>query len=180
MSQPNPFKNRTLIICIIFTLAGLGIWLSWSKSQTIPVPKVSREYPVTINDTAPNSNIAASEAASIPDDTKSVFSCMIEPEQTVEIRSSVTGVVDKITVGRGDNVTKGQVLVVLDAAVAKSTVAGAHQRAQAQAQIDGARKKLALANVKADRMEQMYRQEFVSAQARDDALNERNIAAVPN
>ena len=101
---------------------------------------------------------------------------MIEPEQAVEIRSSITGVVDKITVGRGDTVKKGQILVILNATVSQAAATSARQRAKAHAQINGARQKLALANVKAERMEQMYRQEFVSAQARDDAFNERNIA----
>lgn len=102
---------------------------------------------------------------------------MIEPEQTVEIRSSITGVIDKITVERGDKVRKGQTLVELDTHIAQSNADSARSRVQAQAQIEGARQKLALAEIKAKRIEAMYRQQFVSAQARDDALNERNMAA---
>ncbi|WP_185711732.1 efflux RND transporter periplasmic adaptor subunit [Conchiformibius steedae] len=175
MSQSTPPKNRMPVLLIVFALAGLGTWLLWSKYQTTPVQNVPTPItpiPQNVVHQAASVPVAASSA-----EAKTVFSCMIEPEQTVEIRSSVTGVIDKIMVKRGDIVKKGQILVVLDADVAQSAVDSARSRAQAQAQIEGAHKKLALAEIKAKRMENMYREDFVSAQARDDALNEKNIAA---
>lgn len=177
MSQSFPPKNRTPIVLIALALVGLGTWLLWSKPKITPnhnqaVSMASAASAPTIHQAASTPVVAASAV-----ENKTVFSCMIEPEQMVEIRSSVTGVIAKIAVGRGDSVKKGQTLVELDTDVAQSAANGARSRAQAQAQIEGARKKLALAEVKAQRVADMYRQGFVSAQARDDALNERNIAA---
>lgn len=173
----NLSKNRLSIVLVILAPIGLGIWLLWPNEKTVSGQSSVQQQSVihnNINAVSEPAKFVASDVSSVDD--KSVFSCMIEPAQTVEIRSSVLGVVEKITVERGDAVKKGQMLVKLDSTITQATVAGARQRALARAQIDGARQKLALANVKVERMEQMYRQEFVSAQARDDAINERNIA----
>lgn len=176
MSQSNSSKNRLPIVLVILAFTGLSTWLLWPKGQTASGQFPAQQQPVIASNTASDLAPAGAITSDISENTKSVFSCMIEPEQAVEIRSSITGVVDKITVGRGDTVKKGQILVILNATVSQAAATSARQRAKAHAQINGARQKLALANVKAERMEQMYRQEFVSAQARDDAFNERNIA----
>ena len=39
------------------------------------------------------------------------YDCLIEPTQTIELRSTVGGRIEKITVRRGDKIQKGQVLV---------------------------------------------------------------------
>ena len=176
MSQSNSSKNRLPIVLVILAFTGLSTWLLWPKGQTASGQFPAQQQPAIASNTASDLAPAGAITSDISENTKSVFSCMIEPEQAVEIRSSITGVVDKITVGRGDTVKKGQILVILNATVSQAAATSARQRAKAHAQINGARQKLALANVKAERMEQMYRQEFVSAQARDDAFNERNIA----
>ena len=46
----------------------------------------------------------------------STFDCLIEPTQTVELASPVTGLLDKVNVKRGDRIAKGQVLAVLSRA----------------------------------------------------------------
>lgn len=176
MSQSNSSKNRLPIVLVILAFTGLSTWLLWPKGQTASGQFPAQQQPAIASNTASDLAPAGAITSDISENTKSVFSCMIEPEQAVEIRSSITGVVDKITVGRGDTVKKGQILVILNATVSQAAATSARQRAKAHAQINGARQKLALANVKAERMEQMYLQEFVSAQARDDAFNERNIA----
>ena len=176
MSQSNSSKNRLPIVLVILAFTGLSTWLLWPKGQTASGQFPAQQQPAIASNTASDLAPAGAITSDISENTKSVFSCMIEPEQAVEIRSSITGVVDKITVGRGDTVKKGQILVILNATVSQAAATSARQRSKAHAQINGARQKLALANVKAERMEQMYRQEFVSAQARDDAFNERNIA----
>src|SRR6185436_6307744 len=43
------------------------------------------------------------------------FDCLIEARQKVEIRSSVEAVIESVRVQRGDFVSKGQVLVTLEA-----------------------------------------------------------------
>ncbi|GMQ51373.1 hypothetical protein LST1_16640 [Neisseria elongata] len=176
MSRPNLSKKRLPIVLTILAFTGVGTWLLWPKEEVASRQFPVQQQPAIVNNTSSELVPVGAIASGTSENTKSVFSCMIEPEQNVEIRSSITGVVDKITVGRGDTVKKGQILVILNTTVSQAAVTSARQRANAHAQINGARQKLALANVKAERMEQMYLQEFVSAQARDDAFNERNIA----
>ncbi|HET6718587.1 MAG TPA: biotin/lipoyl-binding protein, partial [Rhodocyclaceae bacterium] len=43
-----------------------------------------------------------------------VFDCLIEPAQTVELASPVTGLLDRVHVARGERIRKGQVLVQLE------------------------------------------------------------------
>ncbi len=39
------------------------------------------------------------------------YDCMIEPNQTVEIRSPVVGILERVHAGRGEAIRQGQVLV---------------------------------------------------------------------
>ena len=158
MSQSNSSKNRLPIVLVILAFTGLSTWLLWPKEEVASRQFPVQQQPAIVNNTSSELVPVGAIASDTSENTKSVFSCMIEPEQNVEIRSSITGVVDKITVGRGDTVKKGQILVILNATVSQAAVTSARQRAKAHAQINGARQKLALANVKAERMEQMYRQ----------------------
>lgn len=48
--------------------------------------------------------------------------CMIEPSRTVNVGSEVIGIIDEITVDRGDMVQKGQVLIRLDSKVERATM----------------------------------------------------------
>jgi RND family efflux transporter MFP subunit len=81
------------------------------------------------------------------------YECLIEPNQTVEVRSSVEGIIEKIFVKRGDRVRAGQVLV----------------------QLESAQNRLEYAHKKLERQTQLEQQKFVSAQARDEAEAEKRI-----
>jgi len=48
--------------------------------------------------------------------------CMIEPSSTVNVGSEVIGIIDEITVDRGDIVQKGQVIVRIDSKVERATM----------------------------------------------------------
>lgn len=58
-----------------------------------------------------------------------VLDCLIEPEMTIELGSSVDGIVDQVTVDKSDFVRKGDTLVVLQSSVEKAAVELAKQRA---------------------------------------------------
>jgi RND family efflux transporter MFP subunit len=104
------------------------------------------------------------------------FDCMIEPAQTIEIRSPVVGLLQQVPVRRGAVIRRGDVLAVLESSVERSASDIAKFRAEAQGAIISAQSKLAGAQAKAKRFQQLYEDEFVSAQARDDAENERKLA----
>lgn len=166
-----------VLVLLAVLLSAWAVWQMGSRTSTENSAVADTAHHATAvahRARTASSRALASSAAAMQE--KNVFSCMIEPEQVVEIRSSVTGVIESIAVARGDVVKKGQVLVKLNAAMAESSVAAARYRAQSSAQIVGARQKLHAARVKAQRMQAMYAQEFVSAQARDDALSEQRAA----
>lgn len=58
-----------------------------------------------------------------------VLDCLIEPEMTIELGSSVDGIVDSVSVDKSDYVRKGDTLVILQSSVEKAAVELAKQRA---------------------------------------------------
>jgi len=104
------------------------------------------------------------------------FDCLIEPRQTIEIRSTVEGLIERITVDRGDLVTKGQVLVTLDAAVERASADLAKQRSQLEGAIRSGESRVDYSSRKHERQEELFKQKFISAQARDEAATERRLA----
>lgn len=104
------------------------------------------------------------------------FDCMVEPAQVIEIRSPVVGLLQKVPVRRGSPIKPGDVLAVLESSVEQSAADTAKFRADARGALISAESKLAAATAKARRFQQLYEEEFVSAQARDDAENERRLA----
>lgn len=103
------------------------------------------------------------------------FDCLIEPSQTVEVRSAVEGIIEKVHVQRGDRVRAGQVLVQLESAPEASAVVLAKARADAQGRLQSAQNRLDFAQKKLDRATQLQTQNFLSIQARDEAEAEKRI-----
>ncbi|AKJ30098.1 efflux RND transporter periplasmic adaptor subunit [Caldimonas brevitalea] len=104
------------------------------------------------------------------------FDCMIEPAQVVEVRSPVVGLLQQVHVRRGESVRRGQLLVSIESSVEQSASETARFRAGAQGSLLLAQSKLRAAREKARRYEDLYEEEFVSAQARDDAAAELRTA----
>ena len=104
------------------------------------------------------------------------FECLIEPWQVIEIRSPAEGLIDKITVQRGDVIRKGQLLVELQSAAERSTVDAARYRAQMEGRVASAQNRLDFANKKLKRSIELSEQNFVAAQAKDEAEAEKRLA----
>jgi RND family efflux transporter MFP subunit len=102
--------------------------------------------------------------------------CMIEPVQTLELRSPVAGLLQEVHTRRGATVRRGQLLVSIESSVEKSAADSAAYRAQAQGAIQTARHKVAAAQEKSRRLSELAKEELVSAQARDDAAAELRLA----
>jgi RND family efflux transporter MFP subunit len=103
------------------------------------------------------------------------FDCLIEPNQTVDVRSPVEGVIEKVLVQRGDRVRAGQVLVQLESAPEASSVQVARHRSEATGRLQTAQNRLDYASKKLKRSEELQTQNFVSMQARDEAEAEKRI-----
>ena len=104
------------------------------------------------------------------------FDCLIEPHQTVELRSPVDGLIDKVLVQRGDRVKTGQPLVLLDSTVEVSALEVARFRSQTEGRIATARNRLDLAVKKLARQSELYAANYVAAQSRDEAEAEKRVA----
>lgn len=104
------------------------------------------------------------------------FDCMIEPSQMIEIRSPVVGLLQQVPVRRAALIKRGDVLAILESGVERSAAEVARARSEAQGALVSAQSKVAAAQAKARRFQQLYEEEFVSAQARDDAANELKLA----
>lgn len=104
------------------------------------------------------------------------FDCVIEPNQTVELRAPVDGLIDKVLVKRGDKVKAGQALVVLESSVENSALELARFRAQMAGRMTVARNRLNHAGRKLDRATELSAQNYVAAQNRDDAEAEKLTA----
>lgn len=108
--------------------------------------------------------------------TAAEFDCMIEPAQVVEIRSPVVGLLEKVHVRRGQLVRQGDLLVTIESSVEASAAATANYKSQATGSLAQAQAKVAATQAKAKRLQELYLEEFVSAQAKDDAAAEYKIA----
>lgn len=104
------------------------------------------------------------------------FECLMDAWQTVEIRSPAEGLIERVNVQRGDTVRKGQALVELQSAAERSAVESARYRSQMQGPIAQSRNRLDYAIKKLARADDLAKQHFTSAEARDQADAERRVA----
>ncbi len=104
------------------------------------------------------------------------YDCIIEAAQTVEIRSPVVGILERVHARRGEAIRQGQVLVTIESSVEASAAESAKARAEAQGGAELARAKVAALREKARRLVELQAEEFVSPQAVDDAQAELKLA----
>jgi len=104
------------------------------------------------------------------------FDCLIEPFRTVEIRSPVTGVIDKIFVARGSAVTQGEQLVKLDSTVESAAAELALFKSQMNGPLQSAESRLLHADSKSRRKSDLAVSNFASTQDREDAEADAAVA----
>ena len=104
------------------------------------------------------------------------FECVIEPYQVVELRSAVEGVIEQVLVKRGDRVKAGQVLVQLESSAEQSATEMARYRASMEGRITSLRNRVEYLGKKVARAQEMQRENFIAAQARDESEAELLIA----
>ena len=102
--------------------------------------------------------------------------CLIEAERITDIGSPVVGVVERVDVERGDRVSKGQILVVLRASVEQATLTVATSRADSSAELQAAEANASFNRERLVRAEDLFRQQFISQQALDQARTEADLA----
>ena len=98
--------------------------------------------------------------------------CLIEAERSTDVGSPVIGVVQSVKVERGDTVHKGQVLAVLRDAVERASLNVASSRADSVAEVQAAQAAARFNRERLVRAEDLFRQQFISQQALDQARAE--------
>ncbi|MFN0040782.1 MAG: efflux RND transporter periplasmic adaptor subunit [Burkholderiales bacterium] len=104
------------------------------------------------------------------------YDCLIEARQQVEIRSPVDAVIETVKVQRGDLIKKGQVIATLESGPERAALELAKSRAVMQGELKTAEARVDLAEKKMVRAEELYKQNFVSVNARDEAQAEFRVA----
>ena len=104
------------------------------------------------------------------------LACLIQPYQEAEIGSQVIGVLDRVMVERGDFVTRGQPVALINSDVERAHMASAKLKAEANADLKGAASNREFTRKKKLRTEDLYKKNFVSQQASDQAATEDQLA----
>lgn len=116
---------------------------------------------------------AAADAAPAAD---AEFDCLVEARQSIEMRSSVEGVIDSIRVHRGEPVKKGMLLATLASGPERAAVDVARSRAGMQGELKSAEARVDLSRKKWERAVELQKKNFVSANARDEAEADYRLA----
>lgn len=102
--------------------------------------------------------------------------CIVEPAMTIELSSSVDGVVRSISVDKSDRVTQGQVLATLESSVEEANVSLARARAGMDDEINARRIDRDLSNTKKERVLELFRKKSVPGFEKDEVEAEAALA----
>lgn len=104
------------------------------------------------------------------------YACLIEPSMRVDLRSTVEGRIESITVDRGAEVRKGQVLVTLDSNADRAAHEAAQYRAVMEGQLKSAESRRVAAHKKLQRRDDLVQEKYIAVQDRDDTAAELQSA----
>lgn len=105
-----------------------------------------------------------------------VFDCVIGPKTLIQVASKVDGVLDDVTVERGNMLTRGQVIARIDSVVEELDVEIAKARARDQSTLRSRRTMLKNEKAKADRAEQLFQRNVTSVESREELITAAEIA----
>nr|MBI3612004.1 efflux RND transporter periplasmic adaptor subunit [Nitrospirota bacterium] len=104
--------------------------------------------------------------------------CLIQPSMVIALSSQAEGVLETVTVERGDMVQEGQVLATLESSQEAAAVAIARAKAEAEAALKGTQAKLEFSTRKLARAEDLSQKQTLSHHELDEAKTERILAEV--
>jgi RND family efflux transporter MFP subunit len=119
---------------------------------------------------------ALPDRAALPIDLSTRFDCIIEPSESVDLGSPVTGIIEKIHVERSDIVEGGQTIAALESGVEKAAVELARARASMQGTIKAREASVALGESRQQRVNRLFEQDTLSLDLREQAETEAEIA----
>jgi RND family efflux transporter MFP subunit len=151
--------------------------VSTVTAQTTTAPAATTTYmatsPTGIGSSAKQSVPTRTER---PDRNAEALGCLIEPSVVIEVGSPVSGLLDRVSVERGDIIQKGQTVATLDSRVERASMQLAATRLRNEAELRSAESSVDFAKRKHDRNETLHRDGIVSAQVREQAEAEAKLA----
>lgn len=103
--------------------------------------------------------------------------CLVEPDSVADIGTPVQGILARLLVDRADSVVAGQPVAELESGLERAGVDHAEARASMQSEIAAREADLELATLDLERVEQMYAENLVPSQQRDEARARRKVAS---
>jgi len=132
-----------------------------------------KAWPVVLTALAVGLSMSArAEDAAVPPE----LSCLIEPNQTVKLRSEATGALAWIKVRRGDRVKAGEELAALESGVERAQYEAARLKAATKAYTDEKKAVAEAASLALDRKQKLASKEMSSLQDLDKAKMEFAVA----
>jgi membrane fusion protein, heavy metal efflux system len=170
-------------IISVIALVGLGAAYAFNAptaaTKPVATPLANQVAPklITPKEVTPLPNNEISVAAPKPVELKSdALGCLVEPSIVVDVSSPVAGLLDRVSVERGDIVNKGQLLASLESRVERASVELALTKLKNDAEIRSAESNEDFARKKHARNENLHRDGVVSAQVREQAETEAALA----
>ena len=102
--------------------------------------------------------------------------CLIQPDDTIELSTPVSGMVAEVLVHRGDRVAAGDVIARLNTDVDDITLSLARARATDRSGVEARIARLEFLEQQAARLTELAEREAVSTAMRDEAVSEANVA----
>lgn len=121
--------------------------------------------------------LATCLGATGPAHAQDSFDCIMDPARVVEIGTPVPGILEDVTVSRGDSVTKGQVLARLESRVQEATVNILRTRAENTEQVGALTAQRDLIGARRNRIATLV-ERGVSTPDRLDAAETEMVTAV--
>jgi len=156
--------ERVLQACLLGAFAATAAGVN-AQSATPPPTLAPAPAPVS-----PGKAPAAREAApprpatSAPAKAgeRGTLDCLVEPSMVTTVGSPVDGVLEAVTVDRGDNVRRGQVVARLQSGVEAAAVA------LSRARVEFGRRKM-------ERNEELFKKQLISVQEKDEMETETRL-----
>lgn len=114
------------------------------------------------------------DAGTVPD---AAHDCLIEPLILADVGSSTQGIVSRLLVDRGAEITRGQPIVELESSIERSVIEQAEARAEMRGEVVTREADLALARLDSRRFTDLYAQNLAPAQQRDEAVAREKVAS---
>ncbi|HSE05878.1 MAG TPA: efflux RND transporter periplasmic adaptor subunit [Methylomirabilota bacterium] len=104
--------------------------------------------------------------------------CLITPSLIVAVSFATEGVLDAVTVDRGDLVKEGQVLATLESSVEKATIALAAARARVEASLKSNQVRLEFGVRRFVRTDELYKKDLIPLKEFDEAETQKILAEI--